>query len=313
MTVTRDVRSGERMVRHARSHGGVNRGVLVTTLVLAVIASMALSGLIPGFRPADRLGIDVAAAVGSPLAERLDDVASRSVERAVEAGGAIPGDGPAAPALAKALPTWTGGGVDDDAADPGQGPGPSPTATQAPVTSSPGTQTAATTPPSPSASIPSESSTSAPSLTTASTPTPTTSASATGSPALPDLEQRLVDLTNAERAKVGCPALAVDTRLVTSADAHAVDMVAKQYFDHSGADGSTPTTRGAAAGYPAGVAENIGTGFTDAAAVMTAWLASPGHRANIVDCAYKVIGVGYDPGALPGFGPGTWVQAFGSV
>lgn len=313
MGVTRrDVRPGERMVRHARSQSGVNVTVLVVTMVGALTGTLVISGILPGFRPAERLGLEVVTAVGGPLAQRLDTVASRSQDRVGSTDAGAQNAAPAAPARAGSLPTWTGGGVQDAADGSDQEPLTA-TETTAPATASVGVETATATAPLPTSSEPVASTATSPASTSSPSTPVTTPATATGSPAMPELEQRLVELTNAERAKVGCPALTVDARLMTSAEAHAVDMVAQQYFDHNGRDGSTPTTRGAAAGYPAGVAENIGTGFTDAAAVMTAWLASPGHRANIVDCAYKVIGVGYDVGALPGYGPGTWVQTFGSV
>jgi uncharacterized protein YkwD len=145
------------------------------------------------------------------------------------------------------------------------------------------------------------------------TSTPTSSGSPTEAVgSVPGLGKQVVDLVNAERADAGCPALTVDDRLVAAAEAHAVDMVARQYFDHTSPDGSTPSSRSAAAGYPGPVAENIATGYSTAAAVVEGWMDSPGHRANILDCDQRVTGVGHDPGSLPGYAPGTWVQVFGA-
>ncbi len=298
-------RSSERPLRHARRHRLINVPVLVVTAVLTLSTSAVASGAIPGFRPAERLGIDVADAVGDPLGVRGDEQVTRSADR----GGPVVADAAAgqqplrAAAVREPLPTWTGEAA--AVVRPAEGPSVTPTATPVDPTAVPGTGTATATLPSATPTV----STPAPTV----EPSTSTTAAPTGTGSLPDLEQRLVALTNAERAKAGCGALTVDARLVASADAHAVDMVAKQYFDHTGPDGSTPTSRGAAAGYPGGVAENIATGFTEADGVMTAWMASDGHRANIVNCAYTVIGVGFDPGALPGYGGGTWVQTFGSV
>ena len=55
-------------------------------------------------------------------------------------------------------------------------------------------------------------------------------------------------------------------------------------------------------------------GYPSAAAVMDGWLGSRGHRANILDCDYTVIGVGFDPGTvLTGYAAGSWVQMFGTL
>lgn len=90
-------------------------------------------------------------------------------------------------------------------------------------------------------------------------------------------------------------------------------MVNQQYFDHTGKDGSSPFVRMARAGYrgfPAG--ENIAAGQSSAAAVMKSWMKSPGHRANILNCSFNRIGVGYSSGSVgPGMSPGSWVQNFG--
>jgi uncharacterized protein YkwD len=58
-------------------------------------------------------------------------------------------------------------------------------------------------------------------------------------------------------------------------------------------------------------AENIAAGQSTAAAVMAAWMASPGHQANIVDCRFTEIGVGLvnRPGTPYGV---YWTQEFGA-
>jgi uncharacterized protein YkwD len=55
--------------------------------------------------------------------------------------------------------------------------------------------------------------------------------------------------------------------------------------------------------------ENIAAGQTSAAAVMDAWMNSPGHRANILNCGYREIGVGLYRGGSMRF---YWTQNFGS-
>lgn len=120
-------------------------------------------------------------------------------------------------------------------------------------------------------------------------------------------EAAVVSLTNAERAKAGCGALRVDQRLVTAAKRHSADMAANNYFSHTSQNGDSPWDRMAAAGYPDAGAENIAKGYPTAAAVVKGWMNSPGHRANILNCGLRAIGVGMASG--PG-GP-YWTQNFG--
>ena len=122
--------------------------------------------------------------------------------------------------------------------------------------------------------------------------------------------QQVVDLTNAERAKAGCGALSVNTTLTSVAQAHSADMAAKNYFSHTGQDGRSPFDRMKAAGYSFRTAgENIAAGQQTPAAVMTAWMNSAGHKANIVNCAFTQIGVGYATGGSYGK---YWTQEFGT-
>jgi uncharacterized protein YkwD len=119
----------------------------------------------------------------------------------------------------------------------------------------------------------------------------------------------VVGLVNTERAKGGCPAVTEDPRLTAVAMAHSADMAGHGYFSHDAPDGSDPWKRATAAGYPHPLSENIAQGQQSAADVMTGWLASSGHRANIVNCAAKAIGVGLAHGRN---GTPYWTQLFGS-
>jgi uncharacterized protein YkwD len=116
---------------------------------------------------------------------------------------------------------------------------------------------------------------------------------------------QVVALVNAERAEAGCGPLTTDARLTAAAQRHSDDMSARGYFSHTSQDGRTFADRIAAAGHPAPAAENIAAGQASAAAVMAAWMGSPGHRANILDCGHRGIGVGY---AAKGR---YWTQDFG--
>ncbi|MFF0345004.1 CAP domain-containing protein [Kribbella sp. NPDC004875] len=152
-----------------------------------------------------------------------------------------------------------------------------------------------------------------PSHTATPTPTPkktkTTKPSSGSGPA----EAQVLDLTNAERAKAGCGPLRTNSALTKAAEAHAADMVDLHYFAHDSLDGRNPFDRMKAAGFKGGaMAENIAVGYTSAAAVVEGWMNSAGHRANILNCSYTMIGIGYDSGQVkPDWGNGSWVQDFG--
>jgi uncharacterized protein YkwD len=123
-------------------------------------------------------------------------------------------------------------------------------------------------------------------------------------------ETAVLRLVNAERAKAGCQALTVDTRLATAARLHSADMVARHYFSHTTPDGVTFSSRITAAGYKWSLAgENIAAGQPDASAVMRSWMGSPGHRANILNCRFRQIGVGL---ALESPRRPVWTQDFGT-
>lgn len=129
---------------------------------------------------------------------------------------------------------------------------------------------------------------------------------------VPEAEAQVVVLVNQERAAVGCPALQTDARLVTAARAHSQDMAVRAYFAHTDPDGTNPFARMTAFGYPlySGMAENIGAGQRTAAEVVAAWMASPPHRANILNCAYVAVGTGAWTGGSYGV---YWTQDFGTV
>lgn len=148
-----------------------------------------------------------------------------------------------------------------------------------------------------------------------STPGPTGSATpgASATPrAQPDrrtaLEASVVKLTNSARAKAGCSALRTDRRLRTASRSHSSDMAKRDYFSHETPEGVTPWERAEDAGYPNPSAENIAHGYPTARAVVDAWMASSGHRANILNCDSKAVGVGV---YLRGDGGPYWTQLFG--
>ncbi|MEU3413652.1 CAP domain-containing protein [Streptomyces sp. NPDC006658] len=118
----------------------------------------------------------------------------------------------------------------------------------------------------------------------------------------------ILRLVNTERGKVGCPALTLNPALTKAAQAHSEDMAAHRNMSHTGSDGSDPGLRITAAGYTwSSYGENVAYGYATAEQVMAGWMASPGHRANILDCGFREIGVGL---AQPG---SYWTQDFGTA
>jgi len=117
-----------------------------------------------------------------------------------------------------------------------------------------------------------------------------------GGPTGPLLEpevQTFVDQMNDHRISVGCPALEWDESVAVVAHAHSQDMLDRAFFAHTNPDGLSPfdRLRDAGIGYSR-AAENIAWGYPSAEAVLQGWLGSPGHRANLENCALTRHGVG---------------------
>ncbi|MFB7403569.1 CAP domain-containing protein [Streptomyces rubiginosohelvolus] len=127
------------------------------------------------------------------------------------------------------------------------------------------------------------------------------------SPTDASARSEVLALVNQERAKVGCSPLSTSAPLTSLAQNFSEDMAARGFFDHTDPDGDTPWDRAAQAGVQGLAAENIARGQADAQAVMEGWMNSEGHRANILNCDYKTIGIGIHEGS----GGPWWVQNFG--
>jgi uncharacterized protein YkwD len=194
------------------------------------------------------------------------------------------------------------------------GPGNAPAAGTGTPAAAPavGIQSAPTTPPSGTATPPSGAPPTAapPAATTPAAPNrtkaPPPPAKPTGDP---NVETAVLTLVNQERAKGGCQPVTADSRLATAARLHSEDMAARNFFDHTNPDGVSFAKRINNAGYQwSGAGENIAKGQATPAAVMESWMNSPGHRANILNCGFKQLGVGV---AYQGRSP-IWTQDFAS-
>ncbi|MGN9784369.1 CAP domain-containing protein [Nonomuraea sp. ZG12] len=141
-------------------------------------------------------------------------------------------------------------------------------------------------------------------------PTPTKTSTAPPSDTVGSAEENeVVRLTNAERAKDGCRPLKHDAQLRKAAFGHSSDMAVKNYFSHTSQDGRSFLDRIRQAGFTGGSgwAENIAKGQRTPAAVMSGWMNSSGHRANIMNCKYNLIGVGAVKNSQ---GQIVWTQVF---
>ncbi|WP_200302690.1 CAP domain-containing protein [Streptomyces adelaidensis] len=120
-------------------------------------------------------------------------------------------------------------------------------------------------------------------------------------------EAAVLQLVNEERAKAGCSPVAASSDLAKLAETFSEDMALRDFFDHTNPDGEDPWDRAAALGITGLGGENIARGQATAEAVMEAWMNSPGHKANILNCDFKTLGVGVHLGA----GGPWWTQDFG--
>ncbi|WP_419998074.1 sigma-70 family RNA polymerase sigma factor [Streptomyces boninensis] len=132
-------------------------------------------------------------------------------------------------------------------------------------------------------------------------PTPTR----TPPPADTSAAGQVLTIVNKERAGAGCRPLKLDSRLSRAAQLHSEDMSANNYFDHTSRDGRTFSDRAKAQGYQTPGAENIARGQSSPADVMSAWMNSEGHRANILNCDLTTMGLGLVEKDH------TWTQMFG--
>lgn len=122
------------------------------------------------------------------------------------------------------------------------------------------------------------------------------------------IESQVIQLTNQERAKNGLKPFTVNWELSRVARYKAMDMRDKNYFSHTSPTYGSPfdMIKNFGIAYRT-AAENIAAGQTTPAAVVKAWMNSPGHRANMLSTSTNQIGVGYAKGGSYGY---YWVQMF---
>jgi uncharacterized protein YkwD len=114
---------------------------------------------------------------------------------------------------------------------------------------------------------------------------------ASNRPAFTSRRERVVVLTNAQRAAHGLGGLTVSPQLTASAGRYAQHLAADGAFSHT--DGSDLAQRVTAVGYQyQWIGENLGMGQSSPKTIVQAWMNSPEHRANMLDPRFTQIGVG---------------------
>ncbi|QNP69950.1 CAP domain-containing protein [Streptomyces roseirectus] len=274
--------------RRRRKKKPVRTGLLGASVAVALGAVAVTSGLVPGLE-SYKLGGDSASDTAGDRAGVSDAPTNAASEQGGASGRADSGSG-----------TAPGAGL------PSAAPSASPTPSQAPPVKKAPEKKAAEAKPSASPSKAPVKEKEAP----AEVPAPRKPESAKAASAVSSEAQaaaQVLVLVNEERAKVGCSPLAANSALADLARKFSEDMAARGFFDHTDPDGKSPWDRAAAAGVGDLAGENIARGQADAASVMEAWMNSPGHKANILNCDFKTLGVGVHFGS----GGPWWTQDFG--
>ena len=143
---------------------------------------------------------------------------------------------------------------------------------------------------------------------------------------LPSIRSATLCLINRERGAHGENPLKPNAALEASAQAHTDSMVSADYFEHVGPNGQTPLSRMRSVGYIASsragyvIGENIAWGtlwLGSPRSIVASWMASPGHRANILNAHFRDTGIGVSPhvpASMSGGQAGAiYTQDFGAI
>lgn len=125
--------------------------------------------------------------------------------------------------------------------------------------------------------------------------------------------QQILQLINQERNTQGLTSLVLNNKLVNTANDKANDMFSNNYFDHNSPIGKSPWYWFSKNGYQYLYAgENLAMDFYDSKEVVSAWMASGSHRANILNKNYKEVGVSVQKGEIQSRQTTIAVLLFGS-
>jgi uncharacterized protein YkwD len=133
-------------------------------------------------------------------------------------------------------------------------------------------------------------------------------------------------LVNTERAQNGREPLEPNVALEAAAESHGREMISVDYFDHVSPSGVTPVDRIRQTGYIASpedgyvIGENLAWGtlsLSTPAAIVSAWIASPEHLANILEPKYRETGIDVRPEVpsqlAEGVAGATYTQEFAVI
>jgi uncharacterized protein YkwD len=267
--------TGPRSHRGRRKHHPVRTGLLASSAAMAVGAVAASSGLLSG--------------ITGELDHREGDAPRTQAEGPVNPVRPASGTSSGSPGTSSpGTPAGSPGTMRSDTASPSRTTATSPAAAP----------TATRTTAAPTTAVP---------VTTSARVRPTATSAPASTDAVAAARAAILSLVNAQRASAGCHPLTASSSLDALAQAFSQDMAARGFFDHTDPDGRTPWDRAKARGITNLGGENIARGQATAQAVMDAWMNSSGHRANILNCDYKTLGVGIHYGA----GGPWWTQDFG--
>lgn len=123
---------------------------------------------------------------------------------------------------------------------------------------------------------------------------------------------QVLPLINAYRIANGMTPFTSSSQLDSAALRHSTDMASNNFFNHVGSDSTRAGDRMTAAGYVwSAWGENIAAGYPSARSVVDGWMASAGHRANILNPGFQQMGIAvvYRAGTQYGY---YWTQVFGT-
>ncbi|WP_031148679.1 CAP domain-containing protein [Streptomyces erythrochromogenes] len=314
---------------HAAPRRGGKRGTALRTGLLGVSVAVALgaaavtTGMVPVGASFPYVGVSTTdttvktgAAKATPdsasdsVIDRQGGLASLSGRGSATSSAPSPSATPPASPSAPASPTPSASAPRK--ASPSTTP-PAASPSNTPPAASPSTTRRTPAAPVPAAPVPSTEApkqTEAPKKTQApapSAPAPTATATRPSLDTHSAEEAAVVTLVNQERAQAGCGPVRANPPLAALAGAFSKDMAARGFFGHDDPEGNTPWDRAAKAGLSGLGGENIARGQGDAESVMRAWMNSPGHKANILNCEFRTLGVGAHFAA----GGPWWTQDFG--
>jgi uncharacterized protein YkwD len=124
---------------------------------------------------------------------------------------------------------------------------------------------------------------------------------------------------NVQRARHNLRPLKLNRKLSRAARRHSRAMTRQRFFSHTSPGGATFVDRIRGTGYLSGarswsIGENIAYGSGSRGtprAIGSAWMNSPGHRANILSSSFRSVGIGIAAGTPVGGGGATYTTDFG--